>query len=210
MIRVAIVDDEALVCTYLRRMLGGAGSGITVVGHAHDLAEAEDLIARTRPEVVLLDVRLGRQDGLRLLTAPRRSQGSPRVLVLTGYPDDMSVLRALREGAAGFVTKSIAPVGLVSAVRLVAEGHQVLGPGLPGTESAPGADRQERARIEGLLTGRELDVLRRLGAGRSNGEIAEDLGLSEGTVKGHVSALLIKVACDSRLQAGLLAQRLGL
>lgn len=210
MVRVAIVDDEELVCTYLRRMLGADGSGVEVVGHAHDLTEAQDLIGRTEPEVVLLDVRLGRGDGLHLLTAPRTGGHRPRFLVLTGYPDDVSVLHALRNGATGFVTKSIAPAHLVSAVQLVADGHRVLGPGLPGMSEGAETDAQERGRVEGLLTGREREVLRRLGSGQSNAEIAADLRLTEGTVKGHVSAVMLKVGCDSRLQAGLLAARIGL
>lgn len=207
MVRVAIVDDEELVCSYLRRMLSAPAAGMTVVGHAYDVAEAQDLIRRSDPDVVLLDVRLGRQDGLGLLPLPG---DRPRVLVLSGYPDDVSVLQALRDGAMGFVTKSIAPERLASAVHLVAEGHRVLGPGLPGMDGVAPADRQERSRLEELLTGRELDVLRRLGAGRSNLEIAVELELSEGTIKGHVSAVMIKLGCGSRLQAGLLAQRIGL
>ncbi len=211
MIRVGIVDDEELVCRYLRRMLAGAGSGIEVVGHALEVAEAQALIARTAPDVVLLDVRLGRQDGLRLLTSTSAGVPAPRFLVLTGYPDDVSVLQALRDGATGFITKSIAPARLVSAIHLVADGHRVLGPGLPGLD--PRSDEegeQQRARVQGLLTDRELHVLRRLGAGQSNSEIATDLELTEGTVKGHVSALMVKLDCASRLQAGLLAQRLSL
>lgn len=207
MVRVAIIDDEELVCSYLRRMLSTPASGITVVGQAHDVAEAQDLVARSDPAVVLLDVRLGRQDGLSLLPL---SGDRPGVLVLSGYPDDVSVLQALRDGALGFVTKSIAPARLAAAVHLVAEGHRVLGPGLPGLDRGRHEDRQERARVEAQLSGRERDVLRRLGAGRSNLEIAAELELSEGTVKGHVSAVMVKLGCDSRLQAGLLAQRVGL
>lgn len=208
MIRVAIVDDEELACTYLRRMLGAPGSGVEVAGHAYDLHEGHVLVERTCPQVVLLDVRLGRDRGLDLLATDLDVQPAPRILVLTGYPDDVSVLQALRMGAAGFVTKSIAPAHLISAVRLVAAGHQVLGPGLRQALDPPDPSA-ERTRVTGALSSRELDVLRRLGVGRSNGEIARDLDLSEGTVKGHVSAVMVKLGCDSRLQAGLLAQRTG-
>lgn len=206
MITVAIVDDDELACTYLRRMLGSSSSGVQVVGHAHDLDEARRLIDRTTPDVILLDLRLGREHGLELLGAGRESE-PPRVLVLTGFPDDGSVLRALSLGACGFVTKSIAPAHLLSAIRLVATGHRVLGPGLPSGGVQTGQE-EERDRIAALLTVRELEVLRRLGAGLSNGDIAAALTLSEGTVKGHVSSLMLKLGCESRLQAGLLAQRL--
>lgn len=205
MISVAIVDDE-LACTYLRRMLSSPSSGVEVVGHAHELDEAADLITRADPDVVLLDLRLGRELGLDMLSG-RGPDSRPRVLVLTGFPDDGSVLRALSLGASGFVTKSIAPADLIAAIRLVAAGHRVLGPGLPS--GGPASDHDaERDRIAALLTVRELEVLRRLGTGMSNGDISGDLGLSEGTIKGQVSSVMVKLGCESRLQAGLLAQRL--
>ncbi len=218
MIQVAIVDDDPLVCTYLRQMLSATASGVQVTGHAHDLAEGANLIQRTTPDVVLLDRRLGHQDGLDLLR--RDGQAAPAVLVLTGYPDDVSVLRALRHGAAGFLTKSTAPRDLIAAIRLVASGHRVLGNGLPGFADSPAgaaehteqaqAEQSERAWIRGLLTAREVEVLARLGSGMSNADISADLGVGEGTVKGHVSSLLVKLGYESRLQAGLLAQRTGL
>lgn len=207
MIRVAIVDDEELVCTYLRRMLHAPGSGVEVVGHAHDVREARDLLARTAPQVVLLDIRLDRADGLVLLEDAH--QETPSFLVLTGYPDDHAVLRALRSGATGFLTKSTSPREIVSAIHLVAAGHRVVGSGLPGLGEDEGATAGASHRLHETLTTREAEVLRRLGTGWSNADIAKDLGLSEGTVKGHVSSLMAKLGCRNRLQAGLIAQRAG-
>ncbi|GIJ43384.1 DNA-binding response regulator [Virgisporangium aliadipatigenens] len=211
MIRVLLVDDERLVCAHLRTVLGAAPD-IEVAGEAYDGGEAVEAVLRHRPDLVLMDIRMPGVDGLaaieRIVTFP----AAPRVVALTTFDVDEYVLRALRAGAVGFLLKSTAPEDLVDLVRVAAAGHTVLSPAATHRLLDPRVRRHAaRERLDGLgLTAREVDVLGCLGAGRSNQEIARRLHLSEATVKGYVSRLLLKLDCDNRTQAGLLALAAGL
>jgi DNA-binding NarL/FixJ family response regulator len=209
MIRILVADDQPAVRAGLVMILDAA-DGITVVGQAGDGEEAVALAAELEPDVVLMDVRMPRLDGI---AATRRITAD--VLVLTTFDLDEYVFGALRAGAAGFVLKDIDAAGLVEAVRLVARGDGIIAPAvtrrlikafgtLPWPESA---DVDPAGRLA-ELTARERDVLGCLGAGLSNVEIAERLTLAESTVKTHVSRILTKLGLRSRVQAAILAQDL--
>jgi DNA-binding NarL/FixJ family response regulator len=209
MTRVLLVDDERMVCAHLRTILDAA-PGVEVVGEAYDGADAVEAVVRFRPDVVLMDLRMPGVDGLTAIERIAAFPDPPRVVALTTFDADEYVLRALRAGAAGFLLKSTAPEDLVDLVRVAAAGHMVLSPA--AAQRLVGAQEQrQRARDRiGALTDRELEVLESLGAGRSNQQIARRLHLSEATVKGYVSRLLVKLECDNRTQAGLLAHEAGL
>jgi DNA-binding NarL/FixJ family response regulator len=209
MIRVLLVDDERMVCAHLRTILEAA-PGLEVVGEAYDGAEAVEAVVRFRPDVVLLDLRMPGVDGLTALDRITRSASGPKVVVLTTFDLDEYVLRALRAGAAGFLLKSTAPEDLVDLVRVAAAGHTVLSPAATARMVGAHEHRRPAADLLAGLTEREVEVLRGLGAGWSNHQIARRLHLSEATIKGYVSRLLLKLSCDNRTQAGLLAHEAGI
>ncbi|MEV4896022.1 response regulator [Nonomuraea sp. NPDC050547] len=209
MISVVVVDDEPMVCAHLRAILGSSGE-ITVVDEAHDGAAGVEAVVRHRPDLVLMDLRMPGVDGLAAIARIARLPAPPVVLVLTTFDADHYVLRALTSGAGGYLLKSTPPADLINLVKAAAGGHTVLS-GPAASRLLDGAVRRQaaRRRLE-ALTGRERDVLAGLGAGRSNAEIAGELFLTEATVKGHVSRILIKLRCSNRTQAGLLAFEAGL
>ena len=213
MIRVVVVDDEPMVCAHLRTILGSAPD-IEVVDEAHDGAAGVEAVVRSRPDVVLMDLRMPVMDGIAAIERIVKLANPPIVVVLTTFDADQYVLRALRAGAAGFLVKSTPPEDLIGLVRVAAEGHTVLSPAATRRLIAASADRQlaaERARKQvGSLTEREVEVLTGLGEGLSNAQIAGRLYLSEATVKGYVSRMLDKLGLDNRTQAGLLAHDAGL
>ena len=212
MIRVLLVDDQALVRSGFRLILE-TRDDLDVVGEAQDGREAVELARKLRPDVILMDVRMPNVDGVeatRRLTA----LGSPaRVLILTTFDLDEYVYEAIRAGASGFLLKDVQPAQLVDAVRVVAAGEALLAPTvtrrlldhfagqLPSTGPPP-----ELAR----LTERELEILTLLAEGLSNAELAERLFLSETTVKSHVSSVLRKLDLRDRVQAVVLAYKVGL
>jgi DNA-binding NarL/FixJ family response regulator len=202
-IRVLLVDDQELLRSGFRMILEAAGD-IQVVGEAADGGEGAEAARRTRPDVVLMDVRMGDVDGIE---ATRRivAADAGRVVVLTTFDLDEYVYAALRAGASGFLLKDTRPADLVAAVRVVAAGDALLAPRITrrllerfGTDLAP-APRDDAALR--ALTEREREVLRLLAAGRSNLEIAEALVLTEATVKTHVSNVLRKLGVRDRVQA---------
>jgi DNA-binding NarL/FixJ family response regulator len=213
MIRVVVVDDEAMVCAHLRTILGSAGD-IEVVDEAYDGAAGVEAAVRSRPDVVLMDLRMPGVDGIAAIERIARLAHPPVVVVLTTFDADQYVLRALRAGAAGFLVKSTPPEDLIGLVRVAAEGHTVLSPAAARRLIAASADRQQardQARKHlGSLTERETEVLACLGEGLSNAQIASRLYLSEATEKGYVSRMLVKLGCANRTQAGLLAQDAGI
>jgi DNA-binding NarL/FixJ family response regulator len=213
MIRVVVVDDEPMVCAHLRTILGSAPD-IEVVNEAHDGAAGVEAVVRSRPDVVLMDLRMPVLDGIAAIERIVKLSNPPVVVVLTTFDADQYVLRALRAGAAGFLVKSTPPEDLIGLVRVAAEGHTVLSPAAARRLIAASADSQptrERARkLVGSLTEREVEVLTGLGQGLSNAQIAARLYLSEATVKGYVSRMLDKLGLDNRTQAGLLAHDAGL
>lgn len=212
-IGVVIVDDEPMVCAHLRTILGSA-EDIEVLGTAGDGAEAVELVVRLRPAVVLMDLRMPGVDGLTAIERIAELEAPPAVVALTTFDADSYVLRALKAGAAGFLVKSTPPEELINLVRVAADGHTVLSPSaaarLIGNSSGEHAARtRARGRLNALGE-RELEVLTCLGEGMSNAQIAERLYLSEATVKGYISRMLVKIDCANRTQAGLLAHQAGL
>ncbi|CAL9652638.1 Transcriptional regulatory protein DegU [Streptomyces sp. enrichment culture] len=214
MIRVLVVDDEALVRAGLRMILEPADD-IEVVGEASDGSEAVTAVARHRPDVVLMDVRMPGMDGLTALKELRRAPNPPRVIMLTTFDLDDYVHTALRSGAAGFLLKDTSPRDLAAAVRTVAEGSAMLTPRITkrlidtfaGLESADAARARQRLSV---LTDREDDVVRAVARGLSNAEIGRELSMSEGTVKAHVSRALAKLGLSNRVQVALLVRDAGL
>ncbi|MFE2531026.1 response regulator [Streptomyces sp. NPDC059371] len=222
-LRAVIADDQALVRTGFGMIL--AADGIEVVAEAADGAEAVDAVRRTRPDVVLMDIRMPRMDGIeatrRILGAgPEGSEGpagSPgtRVIILTTYDLDHYVYAALTAGASGFLLKDVTPEHLVAAVRLVRSGDALLAPTITRRLIERFAHRQESPQT-GLhrdlsgLTPRELEVLRLMATGLSNAELADRLFLSPTTVKTHVGRILSKLDLRDRVQAVVLAYESGL
>ncbi|WP_280428191.1 response regulator transcription factor [Nocardia brasiliensis] len=213
MIRVVVVDDEALVRSGFELILNAAAD-IEVVATATG-SEAVAAVERERPDVVLLDIRMPDVDGLAVLRLLRALPEAPTVAMLTTFDTDEYILSALRSGAAGFVLKDTEPEQLAQLTRTLAAGGVVLSPKasaalLRNAEPATSAEFDaEAARVE-RLTERERAVLVELAAGLSNAEIGQQLHLSVGTVKDHVSAIFTKLRVSSRVQAALLAQRAGL
>ena len=213
MIRVVVVDDEPMVCAHLRTILGSA-EDIEVVDEAHDGASAVEAVLRHRPDVVLMDLRMPGVDGLTAIERINTFAERPSVVALTTFDADKYVLRALRAGATGFLVKSTPPEDLIGLVRVAADGHTVLSPDAARRlVSASAGDHAVKDRARTLLdrlTEREVEVLACLGEGMSNARIGARLHLSEATVKGYVSRMLVKLDCENRTQAGLLAHDAGL
>ncbi|MFD8817266.1 response regulator [Streptomyces sp. NPDC059627] len=210
--RVVVADDQALVRTGFRLIL--AADGIEVVAEATDGHEAVDAVRRTRPDVVLMDIRMPELDGLeatrRILAAP----DPPRVLMLTTFDLDRYVYAALSAGASGFLLKDVTPEHLTAAVRTVRSGDALLAPAitrrLVERFARAGTDSAALHRDLAHLTPRELDVLRLLAQGLSNAGMADRLHLSEATVKTHVSRVLGKLSLRDRAQAVVVAYETGL
>ncbi|MEV7419650.1 response regulator transcription factor [Streptomyces sp. NPDC089919] len=212
-VRVLLADDEQMIRTGVRLILRHA-EGIDVVAEAVDGAQAVELAAVHRPDVVLLDIRMPRLDGLAAIAPLTALDPAPKVVMLTTFGDEENVLRALEAGAAGFLLKDEGPDELISAVRSAAAGDAVLSPGVTGTviQRMLGAGIRRPVRDERIagLTDREREVLVMLGEGLPNSEIAARLGIGVGTVKTHVGSILDKTGTASRVQAALLAHQSGL
>ncbi|MFJ3515979.1 MULTISPECIES: response regulator [unclassified Streptomyces] len=211
MIRVLLVDDDAIVRAGLRLMLGGAPD-IDLVAEAADGAEVPGLVAAHGPDLVLMDIRMPGVDGLAATERLRAQPGAPEVLVLTTFHTDAHVLRALRAGAAGFLLKDTPPQEIVTAIRTVAAGDPVLSPAVTRRliDRVAGGDGGQGARATAartrlaLLAGREREVAVAVGRGRSNAEIGRELHLALPTVKTHVSRILTRLDLNNRVQIALL------
>ncbi|MFC9582961.1 response regulator [Streptomyces yangpuensis] len=216
-LRVLLADDETMIRHGVRLILRHAGD-IDVVAEAADGRQAVELAAVHRPDVALVDIRMPVCDGLAAIAPLLALDPAPRVVMLTTFGDEDNVLRALREGAAGFLLKDEGPQELIGAVRAAAAGDSVLSPGVTGSVIARmlrGGDRDGSGPAStderiARLTVREREVLSMLGEGLSNQDIAGRLGIGIGTVKTHVGAILEKTGSASRVQAALLAHRTGL
>jgi DNA-binding NarL/FixJ family response regulator len=201
--RVLLVDDQQLVREGLRRILHPA-EGFEVVGECSDGDEVLDAVARHRPDVVVMDVRMKRVDGVEATRRLRAQGATPPVIVLTTFDDDDVLSGALRAGAAGFQLKDAPGEELVRAVRAVAEGEAWLDPAvtarvLAAYRSTAVPDERASATLE-RLTARELDVLRWIAHGATNSEIAAALSISDVTVKTHIGHIFTKL--DVRDRAG--------
>ena len=212
-VTVLIVDDDALVRGALRMMLSGS-DGIEVVGEAGDGDEVTAALAEHRPDVVLMDIRMPRLDGISATAALRRRPDPPSVIVLTTFDADENVLRALRAGASGFLLKDTPPARIVEAVQRVASGEEILSPTVLRrflARFAADGGSADRARADfAKLTEREADVVLAVARGRTNQEIAEELFLSVATVKTHISHAMTKLDLANRTQLALLAHDAGL
>ena len=211
MIRVLLVDDDALVRSGLRMMLSGS---VEIVGEAEDGREVLGAIDRHRPDVVLMDIRMPHLDGIEATRLVRSQPSPPAVVVLTTFDADELVLRALRAGAAGFLLKDTPPPEIVRAIEHVHAGDSMLSPTvtrrLIALVAGDDGGRRDaaRARLE-TLSAREREVACAVGRGAANAEIAAELHMSVATVKAHVSRLLTKLEAANRVQVALLVQDAG-
>jgi DNA-binding NarL/FixJ family response regulator len=213
-VRVLLVDDQPLLRTGFRMVLGGE-PGLDVVGEAGDGIEAVDLTRRLLPDVVLMDIRMPRMDGVAATRAIVAARLPVSVLILTTFDLEEYVVGALRAGASGFLAKDVPADDLITAIRTVAAGEAVVGPRilkrlldrfaetLPDPDSAPPRDLK-------ALTEREREVLVQVARGLSNAEIGRELRVSETTVKTHVGHVLTKLGLRDRVQAVVLAYECGL
>jgi DNA-binding NarL/FixJ family response regulator len=213
--RILLVDDDALVRAGLRMIIESADD-LEVVAEATDGSEAVPAVQAHRPDVVMMDVRMPRMNGLDATAAVRALPDPPQVIVLTTFDLDDYVFAALQAGAAGFLLKDTPPRELLAGVRVVAAGEAMLSPGVTRTliehfATDPRAERTRaaRQRISGL-TERETEVFLAVGRGLSNADIGREMFLSEATVKTHVSRLLDKLDAGNRVQLAILAHDAGL
>lgn len=213
-IRVLIADDQAAVREGLALLLDTM-SGVSVVGQAADGLEAAALAAELAPDVVLMDLNMPRADGIEATSRVLAENPEIRVVVLTTYEDDKSIVGALRAGALGYLTKAATRADIERAVKAAAAGQAILDPavqrqllaaataapsGLPGPTAA-GAAKSEPESATDDLSPREADVLRLIAAGHSNREIAKKLFVGEATVKSHINRIFTKTGCRDRAQA---------
>ncbi|MFI7134102.1 response regulator [Nonomuraea sp. NPDC050153] len=212
-IRVLLVDDDALVRAGLSMMLDGT-AGIAVVAEAADGQEAVTATDAHAPDVVLMDLRMPRVDGITTTRRLRARARPPEVIVLTTFDTDENILHALRAGASGFLLKDTPPPQIVEAVTRVAAGDPILSPRITRrlmerTVAQAGAYERARAALA-ALTPREYEVAVAIGHGRANADIAAELAMGITTVKAHVSNILTKLDLDNRTQIALLAHDAGL
>jgi DNA-binding NarL/FixJ family response regulator len=211
-IRVILADDQPLIRGGLRRLIARTPD-IDVAGEAGTGAEAVQLARDTRPDVIIMDIRMPGMDGIeatRLITA---GETHARVLVLTTFDDDDYVYGALRAGASGFLVKDMALEDILTAIRVVAAGDAMIAPGVTRRLIGQFAGQPSFAREPRELTGitdREREVLRLVGVGMSNAEIAAALCITAGTVKTHVAHLLAKLGVRDRVQLVITAYQAGL
>ncbi|MFF5279643.1 response regulator [Streptomyces sp. NPDC000133] len=221
MTRVLIADDDPLVRSGLRLMLGGAPD-IEVVAEAADGTDVQPRVDEYHPDLVLMDIRMPRMDGLTATAALRRRPDPPEVLILTTFSTDSYVLEALRAGAAGYVLKHTPPAQIIAAVRNVVAGEPVLSPAAVkllittvasaenGAVLSRDGDRDEADRLLVRLGRREREVALAVGQGKTNAEIAAALHMSVPTVKAHVSHILTKLNLTNRVQIALVVYRAGI
>ncbi|MFE7675546.1 response regulator [Streptomyces albidoflavus] len=215
MIRVLVADDEPLVRAGVRAVLA-TDPGIETVAEAADGHEAVEAVRRHRPDVAVLDIRMPRSDGIEAAATLRRLAPGTGVVMLTTFGEDPYILRALDAGATGFLVKSGPPEELISAVHAVAGQAAYLSPKvaarvvahLTARQAATGRASEARARVD-ALTPREREVLALLADGLTNSQVGRRLGLTEGTVKGHVSSVLRRLGVDNRAAAAVLAHEAG-
>ncbi|MEV4097829.1 response regulator transcription factor [Streptosporangium saharense] len=209
-VRVLVVDDDPLVRAGLTLMLKGAEE-LVVVGGVADGADVGAAIEAHAPDVVLMDIRMPGLDGIDATRLLRRRPDPPHVIMLTTFDADEHVFGALRAGASGFLLKDTPPEGIVDAILRVVAGEPILSPSVtrrliahltPETESRR---RDDAARLLSRLSDREREVAAAVGRGLSNGDIAAELHMSVGTVKGYISRILTKTNLENRVQLALIS-----
>jgi DNA-binding NarL/FixJ family response regulator len=204
-IRVIVVDDDPLVRAAIAMILGRA-PGVDVVGEAADGAEVLAAVDRYAPDVVLMDIRMPRVDGLAATELLRARPDPPEIIVLTTFDSDEYVLRALRAGASGFLLKDTPPIEILRAVTRVAAGEPILSPSVTRQlithigDTGANARRQHARALLARLSEREREVAMTVGLGKSNAEISGELFMSVATVKQHVSRILTKLDLNNRTQ----------
>ncbi len=210
-VRVLIVDDQALFREALRTLLS-LRSELEVVGEAADGWEALTRVAETRPDVVLMDMKMPGLDGVGAIRRLRVQSPDVKVVVLTTFDDDELVFEGLRAGAAGYLLKDASAERLLEAILVVASGQSFLQPAVAAKVVAEFSRLSTRPTdsVDKLLSERELEVLRLLARGASNKEIASALFLAEGTIKNHITSVFTKLGVTDRTQAALKARDLGL
>jgi len=214
-IRVVLADDQRVVREGLGTLLGLIG-GIEVVGTAADGHEALALALKLRPDVVLMDLRMPRCDGIEATRLLREHDAGIKVLVLTTYADDRSVIDALRAGARGYLTKDAGAAEIRAALERVTSGQPAIDPAVQQhlldaiTAGGPGPDAEPAPKFPDGLTAREAEVLCLIAQGLSNAEIADRLMVSQTTVKSHVNHVFAKIGVRARAQAVTYAYRHGL
>ena len=208
MVRVVLIDDDPLVRAGLKLMLGGR-EGIDFVGEGGDGSEAAALVAENRPDVLLMDIRMPGKDGLTATEELMAQKDAPRVVILTTFDSDDSVLRALAAGAAGFLLKDTPPDRMLEAIKQVAAGEHTLSPSVVSQVIAAatrhrGDPRREDARADlAVLNAREKDVAIAIGRGLTNAEISARHYLSLATVKGVVTQIFDKLGLTNRVQVAI-------
>ena len=211
-VRVVLADDQPLVRAGLR-MLIEQTPDIDVAGEAGTGAEAVQLVRDANPDVVVMDIRMPRMDGIEATQMITSGDTSTRVLVLTTFDDDDCVYGALRAGASGFLVKDMALEDILTAIRVVAAGDAIIAPGvtrrLIAQFASPARPGREPRELTGI-TDREREVLRLVGQGMSNAEIATALYITAGTAKTHVARLLAKLGARDRVQLVITAYETGL
>ncbi|MDB6014877.1 MAG: Response regulator containing a CheY-like receiver domain and an DNA-binding domain [Gammaproteobacteria bacterium] len=207
MIRICIVDDQALVRSGIRALLG-LFDGLTVVAEAEDGEAAVQAVLAHKPDVLLLDVRMPRMNGVQVVSALAAAGSLPPTLLLTTFEDDAALVAGVRAGARGYLLKGVTPEVLVDAIKTVAAGGAYLYAPLAAALNASNQRaewREEAFEIPHDLTERETDVLKLMTSGISNREIAKALRISDGTVRNHVSNIFSKLGVNDRTKAVLYA-----
>lgn len=208
MIRLCLVDDQALIRSGIRALLG-TFDDLEVVAEAEDGLAAIDAVLSSKPDVLLLDVRMPKLTGIEVITALAARKALPPTLLLTTFDDDAALVAGLRAGARGYLLKGVTPEILVEAIRTAAEGRTYLYAPLtaPKSEAAWMRDAQEEP---DALTDRETEILKLMSSGISNREIAQALQLGDGTVRNHISNIFSKLGVNDRTKAVLYALQRGL
>ena len=214
-IRIVVVDDDPLVRAGLGLILGGSPD-LEVVAEAHDGEEALSVVREHRPDLVLMDIRMPRKDGLSATAEILARPDAPRIVVLTTFDSDDMVLKALQAGASGFLLKDTPPDKMVKAIRSVDAGETTLSPSviqqvIDLATRAAGDGRADKARAQlDALTEREREVAVAIGQGKANAEIAGELYMSIATVKAYVTRIFYKLDVDNRVQVAMKVHDAGL
>ena len=212
MIRVCLVDDQALIRSGLKALLQLLG-GVEIIAEAADGEEAVEVVLTSTPDVLLLDVRMPKLNGVEVVEALARKGQLPPTLLLTTFEDDNALIQGVKAGARGYLLKGASPETLLEAIRSVADGGTYLYAPLVSDLARTGIKESYRNDAHGMLeslTDRELEILRLMASGIGNREIAEALDLREGTVKNHVSSIFAKLSVADRTKAVLRAIAAGL